>query len=148
MATPCSFFPSNAFCTPFPAADPLLPFQESLKTYFVRTVAVAMMNHRDQKQVGEEKVYLAHTSTSLFIIEGSQHKNSHRVGTWKLELIESSAYWLLTGLLLVACSACFLIEPRTTSPGMAPPTMGWALPHQTLIMKMPTSWILRRHFLN
>ena len=25
---------------------------------------------------------------------------------------------------LLACSACFLIEPRTTSPGMAPPTMG------------------------
>jgi hypothetical protein len=28
----------------------------------------------------------------------------------------------LTGLLPLACSACFLIEPRTTSPGMAPPT--------------------------
>jgi hypothetical protein len=31
---------------------------------------------------------------------------------------------LLTGLLPLACSACFLIEPRTTSLGMAPPTMG------------------------
>jgi hypothetical protein len=31
---------------------------------------------------------------------------------------------LLTGLLPLACSACFLIEPRTTSPGMAPPTVG------------------------
>jgi hypothetical protein len=30
----------------------------------------------------------------------------------------------LTGLLPLACSACFLIEPMTTSPGMAPPTMG------------------------
>ena len=28
----------------------------------------------------------------------------------------------------LACSACFLIAPRTTSPGMTPPTMGWALP--------------------
>jgi hypothetical protein len=26
------------------------------------------------------------------------------------------------------CSSCFLIEPRTTCPGMAPPTMVWALP--------------------
>jgi hypothetical protein len=34
---------------------------------------------------------------------------------------------LLTGLLPLACSACFLIKPRTTIPGMAPPTMGWAL---------------------
>jgi hypothetical protein len=31
---------------------------------------------------------------------------------------------LLTDLLPMACSACFLIEPRTTNPGMAPPTMG------------------------
>jgi hypothetical protein len=30
---------------------------------------------------------------------------------------------LLTALLPLACSACFLIEPRATSPGMAPPTM-------------------------
>jgi hypothetical protein len=30
----------------------------------------------------------------------------------------------LTGLLLLACSACFLKEPKTNSPGMAPPTMG------------------------
>jgi hypothetical protein len=30
---------------------------------------------------------------------------------------------LLTGLLPKVCSACSLIEPRTTSPGMAPPTM-------------------------
>jgi hypothetical protein len=30
---------------------------------------------------------------------------------------------LLIGLLLMACSACFLIKRRTTSPGIAPPTM-------------------------
>ena len=37
----------------------------------------------------------------------------------------------------MACSTCFLTEPRTTSPGMAPPTMGWALLYQSLIKKMP-----------
>jgi hypothetical protein len=31
---------------------------------------------------------------------------------------------LLTGLLPLACSACFLIETKTTSPGMAPYAMG------------------------
>lgn len=31
---------------------------------------------------------------------------------------------LLTGLLVTACSACLLIKPRATSPGMATPTMG------------------------
>jgi hypothetical protein len=41
---------------------------------------------------------------------------------------------LLTDLLTVACSACFLVESRTTSPGMTPPwvTMGWVLLHQSL----------------
>jgi hypothetical protein len=43
---------------------------------------------------------------------------------------------LLNGLLLMACST-FLTEPRITSPGMAPPTMDWALPHWSLIEKMP-----------
>ena len=37
---------------------------------------------------------------------------------------------------LLACSACFLIELRITSPGMAPFTMAWALPHWSLIKKM------------
>ena len=36
---------------------------------------------------------------------------------------------LLIGLFLMAGSACFLIEPRTTSLGMVPPTVGWAPPH-------------------
>ena len=33
--------------------------------------------------------------------------------------------------------ACFLIETGTTSPGVAPLTMGWAPPHQSL-RKCPT----------
>jgi hypothetical protein len=37
---------------------------------------------------------------------------------------DAEAMEALTGLLLLACSACFLIEPKTNNPGMAPPTMG------------------------
>ena len=40
------------------------------------------------------------------------------------------------GCCLLACSACFVIEPRVTSLGVAPPTMGLALPLQSLIKKM------------
>ena len=54
---------------------------------------------------------------------------------------------LLTALLPLACSACFLIEPRTTSLWMAPLPMGWTLPPCSLIEKMPYSWISGRHFL-
>jgi len=48
--------------------------------------------------------------------------------------------------------ACFLIEVRTTSTGMAPPTMAGALPGQSLFNKMPSrsvdSLVLLRHFLS
>ena len=77
-----------------------------------------------KKQSEEERVYSAYTSTLLFIIKGSQDRNSHRAGTWRQELMQRPGRVLLTGLLPLACSACFLIEPRTTSPGMALPTMG------------------------
>ena len=40
------------------------------------------------------------------------------------EAMEGDAYWLS-----MAFSVCFLIELRTTSPGVALPTMGWALPY-------------------
>lgn len=43
----------------------------------------------------------------------------------------SHARVLFTGLFLMACSACYLVETRTTSPGIVPPIMGWALPHQS-----------------
>jgi hypothetical protein len=34
-----------------------------------------------KKQVEEERIYSAYTSTSLFIIKGSQDRDSHRVET-------------------------------------------------------------------
>jgi len=52
----------------------------------------------------------------------SQDWNSHRAGSrsWCRGL----GGMLLTGLLPLACSACSLIEPRISSPGTVPPTMG------------------------
>jgi hypothetical protein len=52
---------------------------------------------------------------------------------------------LLTGLLPLACSACFLIEPRTTSQGIASPTMGPpTLDHY--LKKFSYTWISQRYF--
>lgn len=74
------------------------------------------------KQLGEEKVF---TFISLFIMEGSQGRNANRAGTWRWKLMQrlwsSAAYWLL----LMACS---VLEPKTASPGVPPPTKDWALP--------------------
>ena len=38
-------------------------------------VIIAAMKHHDQSKFGEERVYLAYTSISLFIIEESQDRN-------------------------------------------------------------------------
>jgi hypothetical protein len=79
---------------------------------------------KKKNHVGEERVYSAYSSTLLFIPKGNQDRNSYRAGTWRQELMKrpwrDAAYWMLP----LACSACFLLVPRTTSPEMAPPIMG------------------------
>ena len=97
-----------------------------------------------KKQVGEERVYSAYTSIWLFITKGSQDWNSSRSGSrsW----CRGHGGMFFTGLLPLACSACSLVEPKTTSPGMVPPIRG--LSPWSLIEKMPYSWISWRHFLN
>jgi hypothetical protein len=61
-------------------------------------VFIAVTKHHDQKQVGEERVNSAHTSTLLFITEGILDRNSHRAGIWRQGLMQrlwrSCAFWL------------------------------------------------------
>lgn len=76
------------------------------------------------------------------------HCNQHFLSTWRSlltpELIGFGRSWWIqsfrspcTGLLLVmTCSACFLMESRTTSLGLTPLMVGWALPHQLLVKAM------------
>jgi hypothetical protein len=67
-------------------------------------VTLSVMKLHDQKQAGEERVYLAYISTSLFIIKGSQDRNSNRAGTWRQELMprlkRGAAHWLALHSLL------------------------------------------------
>jgi len=44
-------------------------------------VSIPAQNIGTKKQVGEERVYSAYTSTLLFITLGSQDWNSHRAGS-------------------------------------------------------------------
>jgi hypothetical protein len=60
--------------------------------------------------------------TLLLITKGSQDWNSSRSGYRRW--CRGHGGMLLTGLLPLACSAFFLIEPKTFSPVMAPATMG------------------------
>ena len=60
-----------------------------------------MIKHHNQKELGEERVYLYYISILYSVIEGSQDRNTSRAGTWRQELTQrSAAYWLaLHGLL-------------------------------------------------
>jgi hypothetical protein len=107
-------------------------------------VSIPGQNIMTKMQVGEERVYSAYTSTLLFITKGSQDRNSSRSGSrsW----CRGHGEMLFTGLLPLACLACSLIEPKTTSPEMVLPTRG--LFPWSLIEKIPHSWISWRHFPN
>lgn len=71
----------------------------------------AVMNHHDQKQVEEERVYSVYTFKSQSITEGNQDRILEAGAN--VELIGGVAY-----LILMACLACFLTEPGQ-------PTWGW-----------------------
>jgi hypothetical protein len=80
----------------------------------------------------------------LLITKGSQDWNSSRSGSRSWCWGHGGMFF--TGLLPLACSTCFLIEPRL-------PAQRWHhpqgdLPPWSLIEKMPYSWISWRHFLN
>jgi hypothetical protein len=79
-------------------------------------------NTMTKKQVWEERVYSAYTSILLFITKESQDWNSSR--SESRSWCRSHGGVFFTGLLLLAYSACSLIEPKTTSPEMIPPTRG------------------------
>jgi hypothetical protein len=68
-----------------------------------------------KKQVGEERVYSAYTSILLFITK------KIRTGPQAGQEAGADAE-AMEGCSLLACSACSLIEPKTTSPEMVPPT--------------------------
>jgi hypothetical protein len=70
-----------------------------------------------KKQVGEKRVYSAYTSILLF------NTKEVRTGTQAGQEAGADAE-AMEGCSLLACSACSLIKPKTTSPEMVPPTRG------------------------
>jgi hypothetical protein len=96
---------------------------KSSNTVFLVMVSVAVLKHHDQKASSGGKG-LFHLHFSITVINGNQDRNPNSTGTWRQELMQRPWRRMLTGLHFMACSACFLLELRTTSPGMAPPTYG------------------------
>lgn len=91
-------------------------------------VTIAVMKHDNQKEPWEEMFYFTHSYIKQFVLKSDEDRNSGRAGTWSRSGCRGHGGVRLTALLLMACSACFLIHPRTTSPEVAPPTMGGSSP--------------------
>ena len=81
----------------------------------------------DQSNLGGARVYFANSSIQQ-LIKSREERNAHRAGTWGRSWSWGYGRVLLNGLFSWLCSVCFLIEPRTTSPGMAPSNRVWVLP--------------------
>jgi hypothetical protein len=115
------------------------------------------MKYHDQKANWGGKVLFVCLFVCLFVFSGShfeiavchQLKQDRNLEAGaEAEAMEGAAYWLA----LMDCSACFLIAPRDTCPGVALPTGSWDPLHQSLTKKMsprlacgPVLW---RYFLN
>lgn len=63
-------------------------------------VAIVVIRHHGQKQLGKERVCFPCMSTSLIITEGGQGQNSTKVGTWR------QTWWRDSGWVLL-----FLLDP-------------------------------------
>jgi hypothetical protein len=77
-------------------------------------VSIPAQNITTKKQVGEERVYSAYTSTLLFITKGSQDWNSSRSGSRMMQRPwKDVTYWLaFHGLLSLPSYRTQDYEPR------------------------------------
>ena len=80
-------------------------------------VCIAAMKHHDQSKLGRKGfiplTFMQHCSSLREVRAGCQTGQEHGGRSW----CRGHEGVLLTDLLIMACSACFRIEPRTTSPG-------------------------------
>ena len=78
--------------------------------------SLLLWQNTNQNQIGEERVSLN--------ISSREPRQELKAETWR-----NTAFWLVFhGVLRLLC-----IQLKTICPGMTPPRLGWALPHQSLI---------------
>ena len=99
-------------------------------------VSFAVIKHFPTKTSWEGKGFVSSWySGHNPITEGSWGRNSRQEPggrNWSRDHGET----LLPGLFSTACSIGFLVHPRLTCPEVSPPTVGWVLPHQSVIKQM------------
>lgn len=92
-------------------------------------------------------VAVCHIQRVYFRLQCTVYHEVSEGSNSKSELMQSGGGALLPGLLPVAHSACFLIQPKTRRPRVAPPTVGRTFPHQSLIKKLP-HWLAQARLMN
>lgn len=84
------------------------------------------------KQAGEKGWLIVYHQE---VRTGTETEQGPRGRSW----CRSRGCVLLTGLFIISCFTCFLIEASITIPGMFPLTFGIGSPHQPIINKYPTT---------
>lgn len=80
------------------------------------------------KRLEEEKAYFRLQFRFQSIIRANQGRNANTV----METVtEATNGGMFIGSVLMVCTPCFLIQPRSTA------AVGWTLPNQPTIKKMP-----------
>jgi hypothetical protein len=111
---------------------PLWPEKDSEFFWVISEVAHCLSQgfyswtkHHDQESSwGGKGLFSLHFHTAIHH-QGSQDWNSGR--SESRSWCRGHGGMFFTGLLLLACSACSLMEPKTANPEMVPPTMGPSL---------------------
>ena len=132
-------------CLPRKSSDPSSVSRSLAKVRLRISIASAVVKQPDLSSMGRRGLIQLpppqHCSSLEGVRAGTQAGQEPAGRSW----CRGHDWVQLTGLLLMACSACFLIESRTTSPGMASPTRDWALSHQSLIKKMTCMDLMKEH---
>lgn len=102
-------------------------------------LSIALINTVTKNNFGKKGLFW------LIHLEGSQ--SSREVMAWtQVRNLKAGLSWVHWWMLLISSSPWlaqfyFLIRLRTSCPGSVPPTASWALPHQSLIEKMPHNFL-------
>jgi hypothetical protein len=107
-------------------------------------VTIAVVKHHDKSKLGRKGIYFAYISMSLFIIEGSQNRNSKRAEEAPVDVEAMQVCYLLTSSSWHAHPA-FLKNPGLPDKDWSHSQWDWIFPLQSP-KKVPYVQILWRHF--
>lgn len=111
-----------------------------LAALLIASLSDSVINIKTKSNTGRRRRRFLSTYNSQVtpITEGSQDRNSKPARTWRQKhQCRDGGGVLLTGLSLMACLSCSLIQPRPTCPQVAMLPVCWLLPCLPLINKMP-----------